>query len=697
MTLPSQFPLQEAIARFDYKLDNGNGRVADGLHNEYQRLLLNTRERERERKRFRGGENSASSANEDDMDVMGLDPGELASGEIRPPKRRLVAPNGLPLGQMMAPVVAEPRTPNAMQSPTQTPVSDVDEVVPTLPLPSPSASPVQDTKMVMEVESNVAIPTTQSELVEQLTMLLGFLNERNQNNLVFRLLQNTHRSLLSTFALLIEKLLKRDLLSNLPPEITTHILGYLDYQALLLIQQVCKGWGKIINNSRVWTALLLRDKLITDPLEIESELDNPDLVREWSNYPYEMSTAQVLYKKRCLIYNRWMNPNYQPRCISVKGYGHKVVTCLQHDDEKIVTGIDDKVINVYSTKTGKLTQVLEGHDGGVWALKYIGNTLVTGSTDRTARVWNLRTGKCTHIFRGHTLTIRCLDIIEPTVVGKDERGEDIIFPHFPILVTGLRDMNIHVWRLPVCDDSDDQTTHTYDSHDSHNPYLLLVLTGHTQLVRLVSGHGNIIVLGSYDLTVRVWDLMKNGQCTKVLNGHTEQVYSTALDFENRLCYSGLMDNTINVWNFDTGRHLKTLEGHQQLVGLLNLVDRVLVLAAADSTLIVWNPKTLQMDGRLKGHNLAITCFEHDGLKVVSGLQHMLKLWDVKTCQFTRDLLHEGIKNIWQVRIDYKRCVTAVQRGSVHEDDTQLQTYIEILDFAEPLFPVTKEATVQELL
>ena len=89
-------------------------------------------------------------------------------------------------------------------------------------------------------------------------------------------------------------------------------------------------------------------------------------------------------------------------------------------------------------------KVLEGHEGGVWALKYTGNTLVTGSTDRTVRVWNMKTGQCTHIFRGHTSTIRCLDIIHPAVIGKNQDGEDIVFPEYPLLITGSRDHNIHV-------------------------------------------------------------------------------------------------------------------------------------------------------------------------------------------------------------------------------------------------------------
>ena len=39
----------------------------------------------------------------------------------------------------------QPRTPTAINSPTNTPISDIEEQSQQLPLPSPSASPVQST------------------------------------------------------------------------------------------------------------------------------------------------------------------------------------------------------------------------------------------------------------------------------------------------------------------------------------------------------------------------------------------------------------------------------------------------------------------------------------------------------------------------------------------------------------------------
>ncbi|CAK9436326.1 uncharacterized protein LODBEIA_P08840 [Lodderomyces beijingensis] len=593
-----------------------------------------------------------------------------------------------------------PRTPNQINSPNHIPISDVEEEqTQQPPLPSPSASPTQsDTEAEQGLGSNSPrstsgkynmalieshmskVPTTQAELVNVITNLTQFLAEENQNHLLFKLLQRTSRSSLSTFNGLIHNSLKRDLIGNLPFEVAMKVLSYLDYQTLVLLGRVCKKWFQIINNTQLWVQLIKKDKLITDDATIKAELGQCDsLLHHWCTMPNDINPAQVLYKKRKSIVNRWLDPTYKPKRISVKGHGNKVVTCLQHDEEKIVTGVDDKCILIYSTKTGQLMKVLEGHEGGVWALKYSGNTLVTGSTDRTVRVWNMNTGRCTHIFRGHTSTIRCLDIINPTVIGKDASGEDIVYPEYPLLVTGSRDHNIHVWKLPILGDQDCETP-VFDGGEIDNPYLITILSGHTQSVRSISGHGNIIISGSYDSTVRVWDLLDNGECKHVLQGHNDRVYSTAMDFDKKICFSGSMDSTINLWNFETGELLRLLQGHGSLVGLLALVDGVLVSAAADASLRIWDPSNGDLKSELKGHSAAITCFEHDGLKVVSGSEKMLKLWDVERGVFARDLLSDVTGGIWQVRMDYKRCVAAVQRfGNVEEGET----FIEILDFSEP--------------
>lgn len=371
-----------------------------------------------------------------------------------------------------------------------------------------------------------------------------------------------------------------------------------------------------------------------------------------------MHLYKSLYRRHHLIRRNWMVEDTEPQHIAFRAHDSHVVTCLQFDTDKILTGSDDNNINVYDTKTGALRAKLEGHEGGVWALQYEGNALVSGSTDRSVRVWDIKEATETHVFRGHTSTVRCLQILMPTMVGENAEGRPIMMPKQPLIITGSRDSNLRVWRLPRAGDP----TFIQETDDDLNPFFIRALTGHQHSVRAIAAHADTLISGSYDCTVRVWKI-STGETVHRLQGHTMKVYSVVLDNERNRCISGSMDNMVKIWSLYTGSVLYTLDGHTSLVGLLDLNCDRLVSAAADSTLRIWDPREGQCKATLSAHTGAITCFQHDGDKVISGSDRTLKMWNVRTGECMKDLLSE-LSGVWQVKFDERRCVAAVQRDNV---------------------------------
>ncbi|KAG6828105.1 hypothetical protein H0H92_009190 [Tricholoma furcatifolium] len=377
----------------------------------------------------------------------------------------------------------------------------------------------------------------------------------------------------------------------------------------------------------------------------------------------------------------WFNVP-DPKHISVSAHGSSVVTCLIISHGRIISASDDHAINVYSPITGELIRSLLGHQGGVWDLAVSKDTLVSGSTDRTIRIWDLATGRCIHVFGGHTSTVRCLAIVRPQWVDVEQEGGGFAKERWPkraLIVTGSRDHSLRVWTLPRpgepeyrCFEAEDGEVDPTDVCDAEeNPYHRLHLEGHDHAVRALAARGRTLVSGSYDCSVRVWDIV-TGQCKHVLTGHTQKVYSVVLDPIRNQAYSASMDDSVRIWNLHTGQLLHVLSGHTSLVGLLKMSPSHLVSASADATLRIWNPDTGELQHTLAVHTGAITCFQHDEFKVLSGSNGNVKMWDMRDGSAVRDLL-TGITDVWQVVFEGRWCVAACNYNNV-------QTKLDIWDF-----------------
>ena len=121
-----------------------------------------------------------------------------------------------------------------------------------------------------------------------------------------------------------------------------------------------------------------------------------------------------------------------------------------------------------------------------------------------------------------------------------------------------------------------------------------------------------------------------------------------------------MDNTVRVWDVQTGECLATLKGHTSLVGLLGLSPKYLVSAAADGTMRAWDSETNKPIHVFASTGGAITCFQHDDTKAVSGRDGKVELWDMNTGQCVRKF--DGISSVWQVAFNGDLLVVASNRG-----------------------------------
>jgi WD40 repeat protein len=118
--------------------------------------------------------------------------------------------------------------------------------------------------------------------------------------------------------------------------------------------------------------------------------------------------------------------SYQCRMV-LKGHTDGIWTIGLLDDDRIVTGSEDKTIRLWEMPSGS-SIVLEGHREGVMSIKVLNTTcFISGSKDGTIRLWDLAKGT-SKLLEGHVGGVRSLEVL------PDGR-----------FVSGSRDRTILIW------------------------------------------------------------------------------------------------------------------------------------------------------------------------------------------------------------------------------------------------------------
>ncbi|KAK0539074.1 WD repeat-containing protein 5 [Tilletia horrida] len=201
------------------------------------------------------------------------------------------------------------------------------------------------------------------------------------------------------------------------------------------------------------------------------------------------------------------------------------------DGTKLLSAGADKVLKIWSVRTGALLQTLAGHSQGVNCIGWSSDSMyvASGSDDRTVKVWNATTGALLRDIEGHTSFVLCL----------------AYNPQSTLIVTGSVDETIKMWDVK-----------RGRCHRS--------ISAHSDAVSGVDFNrdGTMIVSCSYDGLIRLWDTT-SGQCMKTLV-HNDSIPLSFVTFSPSgvQLLAGSLDNSIRLWDIQNVRVLKTYTGHQ---------------------------------------------------------------------------------------------------------------------------------------
>jgi F-box and WD-40 domain protein MET30 len=287
--------------------------------------------------------------------------------------------------------------------------------------------------------------------------------------------------------------------------------------------------------------------------------------------------------------------------------GHRrAIRALQFDEVKLVTASMDHTLKVWNWRTGECMRTLEGHMDGVICLNFADDVLASGSVDTTVKIWNFRTGEC-FVLRGHKDWVNAVQLWNP-----DATTDSI--PPSTSLTTAKRHLPCAAGKLFSA--SDDGTIRLWDLAQRVCIRQFAGHMGQVQSMRLIypescerttkaaattaaaaaimSGESDVEMEGGLDelassslLPKTTAALASTSIITDESKSHYSQPQASSSSAKPQpLLVTGSLDNTIKMWDVETGRATRTLFGHIEGVWAVASDKMRLVSGSHDRTIKV---------------------------------------------------------------------------------------------------------------
>ena len=274
---------------------------------------------------------------------------------------------------------------------------------------------------------------------------------------------------------------------------------------------------------------------------------------------------------------------------------------LDESCKNFVFSSNDNLLKTYDIEHN-INKLYEGHTDFIMSILVKNDFVITSSKDNTIRIWkinnfiknenNYLSLKCICLLKGHSETVNCSDIY----LKKN------------YLISGCKDGSIKLWNIQKLkelkeDNDENEKMDLISINESLSSKVV-----HDDEINAIkfSPNGKIFASGSYDKTIKIFEISKNNDFNLIhtLSGHKKGVTDISFSPYAKILASCGTDKVIKIWNLVDYSCLNTYEGHLSSVLKIDWIYRGthLISGGGDGLIKLWNVKTSENILTLDAHD-----------------------------------------------------------------------------------------------
>ncbi|HAA54554.1 MAG TPA: hypothetical protein DCE42_07340 [Myxococcales bacterium] len=225
------------------------------------------------------------------------------------------------------------------------------------------------------------------------------------------------------------------------------------------------------------------------------------------------------------------------------------------DTKWLASANENRVIRVWSTRTGRLVWTLKGHKLAITDLTFSRDSHLLASTsrDRTIRLWSLKKGRLLSVYKG----------------AKGGLFDAMFLPYSAQLLA-VDNRSVYHWAA---------SPHDRQSFPGRWKWASLAL---------LSPDGRKVMTGGLRGRGHIWDT-RQGRKIATLHGHTQRIKAAAWSSDGQNIATAGVDNTLRVWDVRSGKTLTSPLLHARSLRDISISpDGRVVLAVERKSLRLYN-------------------------------------------------------------------------------------------------------------